>query len=125
MSPGKWGEPDGAFVTCSGNLLEYPGDKWAIGYSGNPIPHKYPGRDLAQRQGLFPGVPGVSGLATWPKGQLVALQANGEGEFATEYVGAAGRAAARERGRRAQRLFQGRRADLGQPRRLARAHVCR
>jgi len=86
VSPGKWGEPDGAFVTCSANLLEYPGDKWAIGYSGSPIPHKYPGRDLAQRKGLFPGVPGVSGLATWPKGRLVALQADGEGEFATVCV---------------------------------------
>ena len=86
VSPGKWGEPDGAFVTCTGNLLEYPGDKWGIGYSGNPIPHKYPGRDLAQRKGLFPGVPGVSGLATWPKGRLVALQADGEGEFATVFI---------------------------------------
>lgn len=86
VSPGEWGEPDGAFVTCTGNLLEYPGDKWAIGYGGNPIPHKYPGRDLAQRKGLFPGVPGVGGLATWPKGRLVALQADGEGEFATVFV---------------------------------------
>ena len=86
VSPGRWGEPDGAFVTCAGNLLEYPGDKWAIGYSGSPIPHKYPGRDLAQRKGLLPGVPGVSGLATWPKGRLVALQADGEGEFATVCV---------------------------------------
>ena len=73
-------------LLCTGNLLEYPGDKWGIGYSGNPIPHKYPGRDLAQRKGLFPGVPGVSGLATWPKGRLVALQADGEGEFATVFV---------------------------------------
>lgn len=86
VAPGQWGGPDGAFVTCSGNLLEYPGDRWGIGYGGNPIPHKYPGRDLAQRKGLFPGVPGVSGLATWPKGRLVALQADGEGEFATVYV---------------------------------------
>jgi hypothetical protein len=86
VSPGPWGEPDGAFVTCSGNLLEYPGEKWGIGYSGSPIPHKYPGRDLAQRKGLFPGVPGVSGLATWLKGRLVALQADGEGEFATVFV---------------------------------------
>lgn len=86
VSPGKWGEPDGAFVTCTGNLLEYPGDKWAIAYGGHPIPHKYPGRDLAQRQGLFPGVPGVSGRATWPKGRLVALQADDEGEFATVFI---------------------------------------
>ena len=31
-------------------------------------------------------MPGVSGLATWPKGRLAALQADGEGEFATVYV---------------------------------------
>lgn len=86
LSPGRWGEPDGAFVVCAGNLLEYPADRWGIGYSGNPIPHKYPGRDLAQRKGLFPGVPSVSGLATWPRGRLVALQADGEGEFATVFV---------------------------------------
>ncbi len=86
IGPGKWGEPDGAFVLASGELLEYPGDKWAIGYSGSPIPHKYPGRDLSQRKGLFPGVAGVAGLATWPKGRLVALQADGEGEFATVCV---------------------------------------
>ncbi|MBI4660680.1 MAG: hypothetical protein HY735_17725 [Verrucomicrobia bacterium] len=81
--PGASGEPDGAFVTCAGNLLEYPGGKWSMGYSGSPIPHKYPGRDLAQRKGLFPGLAGVSGLATWPKGRLVALQADADGEFAT------------------------------------------
>jgi len=86
VSPGKWGDPDGAFVLASGNLLEYPGNKWAIGYSGSPIPHKYPGRDLSQRKGLFPGVSGVSGLATWPKGRLVALQADSEGQFATVCV---------------------------------------
>jgi hypothetical protein len=86
VMPGRWGESDGALVTCTGNLLEYPGNKWVIGYGGQPIPHKYPGRDLAQRKSLFPGVPGVSGLATWPKGRLVALQADGEGEFATIYI---------------------------------------
>lgn len=45
-------------------------------YFGEPV----------QLKGLFPGVPGVSGLATWPKGRPVALQADGEGEFATVYV---------------------------------------
>ena len=83
VAPGPWGGPDGAFLTCTGNLLEYPDGRWGIGYSGAPIPHKYPGRDVTQRKGLFPGVSGVSGLATWPKGRLVALQADGEGEFAT------------------------------------------
>lgn len=83
VSPGSPGERDGSFVLCSGELLEYPGDKWCIAYSGAPIPHKYPGRDIAQRKGLFPGVEGVSGLATWPRGRLVALQCDEEGGFAT------------------------------------------
>lgn len=83
---GEPGASDGGYVVCSGNLLEYPGDRWCIGYGGNPIPHKYPGRDFAKRQGLFPGVPSVSGLATWRKGRLVALQCDEEGEFATVAV---------------------------------------
>ncbi len=60
-----------------------PATSGASRYSGVPIPHKYPGRDITQRKGLFPGVAGVSGLATWPKGRLVALQCDDEGEFAT------------------------------------------
>lgn len=83
VTPGKPGERDGSFITCTGELLEYPGDKWGISYSGAPIPHKYPGRDITQRKGLFPGVEGVSGLAAWPKGRLVALQCDEEGGFAT------------------------------------------
>jgi len=83
LAPGAPGEGDGSFVTCAGNLLAYPGGVWGIGYTGVPIPHKYPGRDLSRRRGLFPGVEGVSGLATWPLGRLVALQCDEEGEFAT------------------------------------------
>jgi len=83
---GNPGEPDGGFVVCSGNLLEYPENRWCITYSGNPIPHKYPGRDINLRQGLFPGLSGASGLATWPKGRLVALQCDEIGEFATVAV---------------------------------------
>jgi len=83
---GKPGDPDGGYIVCSGNLLEYPGDLWGIPYGGNPIPHKYPGRDMAKRKGLYPNVPGVGGLATWPRGRLVALQCDEEGEFATVAV---------------------------------------
>jgi hypothetical protein len=83
VAPGAPGERDGSFVMVTGDLLEYPGDKWGMAYGGVPIPHKYPGRDLSQRKGLFPGIEGVSGLATWPKGRLVALQCDEEGEFAT------------------------------------------
>ena len=83
---GPLGAADGGYVVCGINLLQYPGDKWGIPYSGSPIPHKYPGRDIEQRKGLFPGVKGVDGLAMWPKGRLVALQCDEEGEFATVAV---------------------------------------
>jgi hypothetical protein len=86
VSIGAPGEGDGGYVVCSGNLLEYPGGRWCLAYGGNPIPHKYPGRDFNLRKGLFPGVAGVGGLATWPKGRLVALQCDEEGEFATVAV---------------------------------------
>lgn len=83
---GAPGAPTGGYVTCSGNLLEYPGDTWGITYGGNPIPHKYPGRNFEKRKGLFPGVAGESGRATWPRGRLVALQCDAEGSFATVAV---------------------------------------
>ncbi|HOX38250.1 MAG TPA: hypothetical protein PL033_09725 [Candidatus Brocadiia bacterium] len=83
---GEPGKPDGALVVCSGNLLECPDGTWALAYSGAPIPHKYPGRDINLRKGLFPGLQGASGLAVWPKGRLVALQCDEEGEFATVAV---------------------------------------
>ena len=83
VEAGLPGSSDGGYVVCSGNLLEYPDDRWGITYGGNPIPHKYPGREPDKRKGLFPGVQGVSGMATWPKGRLVALECEGEGRFAT------------------------------------------
>ncbi len=86
VEAGIAGSSDGGYVVASGALLEYPGDRWGITYGGNPIPHKYPGRDPEKRQGLFPGVPGVSGMATWPKGRLVALECDQEGRFATVAV---------------------------------------
>ena len=86
VETGLPGSPDGGYAVCSGNLLEYPGDRWGITYGGNPIPHKYPGRDFQKRKGLFPGVPGVSGMATWRKGRLVALKCVEEGQFATVAV---------------------------------------
>ena len=83
---GAPGTPTGGYVVCSGNLLEYAGETWGIVYGGNPIPHKYPGRNFEKRKGLFPGVAGEGGVATWPKGRLVALQCDEEGEFATVAV---------------------------------------
>jgi len=80
---GALGTPDGCYVGVGINLLEYPDGRWGIPYTGNPIPHKYPGRDTSLRKGLFPGVPGTQGIAFWPKGRLVALDCPDEGRFAT------------------------------------------
>ncbi|MHB8863531.1 MAG: hypothetical protein ACYC6N_14110 [Pirellulaceae bacterium] len=86
VDTGAPGTSTGGYVVCSGNLLEYPEDTWGLTYGGNPIPHKYPGRNFEKRKGLFPGVASESGIATWPKGRLVALQCDEEGEFATVAV---------------------------------------
>ena len=83
IETGLPGAGDGGYVVASGNLLEYPDDRWAVNYGGNPIPHKYPGRDFEKRKGLFPGVASVSGLAIWPRGRLVSLECDNEGRFAT------------------------------------------
>lgn len=86
VDTGAPGTPSGGYIVCSGNLLEYPGEKWGLTYGAQPIPHKYPGRNFEMRKGLFPGVAGEGGMATWPKGRLVALQCDEEGEFATVAV---------------------------------------
>lgn len=83
VETGAPGEPDGLYLSCSPHLLEYPDDTWRLPFGGTPIPHKYPGRNAAKRTGLFPGVKGVAGLATWPKGRLVAMECRDDGEFAT------------------------------------------
>lgn len=80
---GAPGDPDGIYLGASPNLIELPDGRWALPYGGQPIPHKYPGRDAAARKGLFPGVDGIHGYACWKKGRLVALECPGEGEFAT------------------------------------------
>lgn len=86
VKAGTPGSPTGGYMVCSGNLLAYPDGTWGITYGAQPIPHKYPGRNFEARQGLFPGVQGEGGIAKWPKGRLVALQCDEEGEFATVAV---------------------------------------
>jgi len=83
VARGAPGEPDGGYIVCSPNLVELPGDRWGLPSHGCPIPHKYPGRDLSKRTGLFPGVPEFQGYAVWKKGRLVALECPDEGSFAT------------------------------------------
>jgi hypothetical protein len=67
---GQW---DGGTVFTYPSLVELPDGSWAMPYTGYVYPHKYPrgawGYDV--------------GLAVWPKGRLVALEAPEEGEFTT------------------------------------------
>jgi hypothetical protein len=83
LARGAEGGPTGGYVIASVNLLALPDGDWALPFHGYPIPHKYPGRDVRTRQGLFPSVDDVVGLARWRPGRLVALESPGEGAFAT------------------------------------------
>ncbi|HEY8665383.1 MAG TPA: hypothetical protein VIL86_01900 [Tepidisphaeraceae bacterium] len=84
--PGQW---DGGYVIPCPSLIELPGERWALPYRGFPIAHKYPRVDPSQRQ-LHPGIAAGTGYAIWPKGRLVALQCDDEGEFQTVGVMPAG-----------------------------------
>ena len=83
LTRGAPGSPTGGYIVARPGLVALPDDQWALPYRAHPIPHKYPGRNVARRQGLYPGVPDEDGLALWPRGRLVALVADGAGEFAT------------------------------------------
>ena len=91
VARGAFGDRDGAYLQCRGNLVELPDGSWAVPYKGFPIPHKYPGRDVTLRHGLLPGVEEVSGFARWRPGRLVALECPEVGCFATVAVMPPGR----------------------------------
>jgi hypothetical protein len=67
------GQFDGGCIFAHPSLVELPDGTWALPYTGYVYPHKYPrgawGYDI--------------GMATWPKGRLIALEAAEEGEFTT------------------------------------------
>ncbi len=67
------GEWDGGCVFTAHNLVELSGGDFGLPYTGYVYPHKYPrgawGYDV--------------GMAIWPKGRLIGLEAEEEGEFAT------------------------------------------
>jgi hypothetical protein len=65
---GRW---DGGCVWATPNLMELPGGDWALPYIANNVPHKYP-------RGLRTS--GTS-YAVWPRGRMVALEAEDHGEF--------------------------------------------
>jgi len=89
LTSGQPGEWDGGYVLPCTNLIELPGGRWALPYRGFPIRHKYPRIDPAKRE-LYSGVAAGTGCAIWPKGRLVALECDDEGEFETLGVVPAG-----------------------------------
>ena len=65
---GQW---DGGCIWALPEMIELPNGDWALPYMGHNIPHKYP---RGQRGGGL-------GYAVWPKGRMVAVEANERGEF--------------------------------------------
>ncbi len=65
---GRW---DGGCVWATPNLLELPDGDWALPYIANNVPHKYP---RGQRTS-------DTSYAVWPKGRMVAVEAEDHGEF--------------------------------------------
>jgi hypothetical protein len=81
FATGPFGSFDGGCVFAHPNLIELAGGSLAMPYSGYNVPHKYP-----RRQWKF-----APGYMVWPKGRLVALEAAGEGAFATAGIMPPGR----------------------------------
>jgi len=70
--PAGW---DGKFVVATKNLVPLGKDRVGIPYTGVSHPHKYP-----RWKGV---ISARSGWAWWPRGRLVALVADAEGQFRT------------------------------------------
>jgi hypothetical protein len=70
---GEFGEFDGGTVFAAPNLVELPSGDFALPYTGYAFPHKYPRGAWAYD----------IGMALWPKGRLVGLEAEQLGEFST------------------------------------------
>ncbi|GMQ80441.1 MAG: hypothetical protein BMS9Abin04_432 [Planctomycetia bacterium] len=75
---GQW---DGGCIWVNPELIELPNGSWALPYTGHNVPHKYP---RGQRKA-------ANGYAVWPKGRLVAVAADGLGQFTMIPIMAPGR----------------------------------
>ncbi|MBI4580173.1 MAG: hypothetical protein HY718_10755 [Planctomycetes bacterium] len=74
LDTAAWGQWDGGCIFTSPELTELPDGSWVLPYTGFKNTHKYPsGLDACG-----------FGLAVWPKGRLVAIEAPGDGGFTTE-----------------------------------------
>ena len=75
LDTGEFETFDGGCLFASPNLVETSEGDFILPYSGYRFPHKYP-RGHA-------GFPPHLGYAVWPKGRLIALEAQELGEFST------------------------------------------
>ena len=84
LSAGAPGEWDSEFIHAGKDLVPFGADRVAVPYGGTSYPHKYPRwkHFLDASRG---------GWAWWPKGRLVAVQADNWGEFWTFPIPVAGR----------------------------------
>lgn len=73
LSTAAFGEWDGGCVFSFPSLFELPNGDFALPYKGYNLPHKYPRGKME----LY------AGYAVWPKGRIVAVEADDVGEFAT------------------------------------------
>ncbi len=71
LNTGPFGQWDGGCIWANPELIELPDGGWALPYVGHNVPHKYP---RGQRKG-------AEGYAVWPKGRMVAVEADEQGEF--------------------------------------------
>ena len=83
LEPGEPGSWDGEYIVAGKGLVPLGKDRIAIPYTAYNYPHKYP---------RWPGViTSKVGWATWPRGRLCALRADGYGQFDTFSVEVTGR----------------------------------
>ena len=75
LDTGEFQSFDGGCLFAAPNLIELGNGDFALPYSGYRFPHKYP-----RGHKDFP--PNL-GFAIWPKGRMIALEAEQSGEFAT------------------------------------------
>jgi hypothetical protein len=73
LETAPFGQWDGGCIFAYPNLVERADGSWALPYVGYNVPHKYP-------RGKFMW---DTGLAVWPKGRLMALEASEKGAFTT------------------------------------------
>jgi hypothetical protein len=67
----EFGQWNGGCIWAQPNLIEFPNGDWALPYSAHNMPHKYPRGQ----------VKGAVGYAVWPKGRMVALEAESRAQF--------------------------------------------